>query len=58
MIVSLLKPILIKFATSTSVKKLIIDLLRKLTSTTDNTVDDAAVDFIETRLFQDKVVIT
>jgi len=58
MIVSLLKPILIKFATSTSVKKLIIDLLRKLTSTTDNTIDDAAVDFIETRLFQDKVVIT
>tara|TARA_R100000655_G_scaffold50010_2_gene87582 strand:+ start:223 stop:399 length:177 start_codon:yes stop_codon:yes gene_type:complete len=58
MIVSLLKPILIKFATSEPVKKLIIDLLRKLTSTTDNTIDDAAVDFIETRLFQDKVVIT
>lgn len=58
MIVALLKPILIKFATSTPVKKLIIDLLRKLTSTTDNTIDDAAVDFIETRLFQDKVVIT
>mgnify|MGYP003132557761 CR=1 FL=1 len=59
MIVSLLKPILIKFATSTPVKKLIIDLLRKLTSTTDNTVDDAAVDFIEQRLFQtNKLVIT
>ena len=58
MIVTLLKPIVLAFATSAPVKKLLIDVLRKLASTTDNTVDDAAVDFIETRLFQDKVVIT
>ena len=58
MIVTLLKPIVLAFATSAPVKKLLIDVLRKLASTTDNTVDDAAVDFIEQRLFQDKVVIT
>ena len=58
MIVTLLKPIVLAFATSAPVKKLLIDVLRKLASTTDNTVDDSAVDFIEQRLFQDKVVIT
>ena len=58
MIVTLLKPIVLAFATSAPVKKLLIDVLRKLASTTDNTVDDAAVDFIEQRLFQDKLVIT
>tara|TARA_X000001036_G_C20224418_1_gene621161 strand:+ start:449 stop:622 length:174 start_codon:yes stop_codon:yes gene_type:complete len=56
--VTLLKPIVLAFATSAPVKKLLIEVLRKLASTTDNTVDDAAVDFIEQRLFQDKVVIT
>jgi|TARA_R100000742_G_C4164748_1_gene5079 hypothetical protein len=58
MIATLLKPIVLTFATSAPVKKLLIDVLRKLASTTDNTVDDAAVDFIEQRLFQDKLVIT
>jgi len=58
MMVTLLKPIVLAFATSAPVKKLLIEVLRKLASTTDNTVDDAAVDFIEQRLFQDKVVIT
>ena len=47
----LIKPILLKFATSDSVKKLIIDILKKLVSTTDNTVDDKAVEFIEQQLF-------
>jgi len=39
------------FYQSPKVKRLIIDLLRKLASTTDNTVDDKAVDFIERGLF-------
>lgn len=58
MMVTLLKPIVLAFATSAPVKKLLIEVLRKLASTTDNTVDDSAVDFIEQRLFQDKLVIT
>ena len=50
----LIKPILLKFATSDSVKKLIVDLLKKLVSTTDNTVDDTAVEFLEKQLFLKK----
>ena len=46
------------FATSDSVKKLLIDILRKLVSTTDNVVDDKAVDFIEHELFTNKKVLT
>ena len=54
----LIKPILMAFATSDSVKKLLIDILRKLVSTTDNVVDDKAVDFIEQSLFTNKKVFT
>ena len=54
----LIKPILMAFATSDSVKKLLIDILRKLVSPTDNLVDDKAVDFIEQQLFANKKVLT
>ena len=54
----LIKPILMAFATSDSVKKLLIDILRKLVSTTDNVVDDKAVDFFEQQLFTNKKVFT
>ena len=47
----ILKPILLAFAKSDSVKRLIVDILKKLVSTTDNTVDDKAVEFIEQQLF-------
>ena len=47
----LIKPILLKFATSDSVKNLIVDLLKKLVSTTDNKVDDKAVELLEKQLF-------
>jgi hypothetical protein len=47
----LIKPILLKFATSDSVKKLIVDLLKKLVSTTDNKVDDKASGLLEKQLF-------
>ena len=47
----LLRPLLIRFAQSEQVKRLIVDLLKKLASTTDNTVDDAAVEVIERGLF-------
>ena len=47
----ILKPILLAFAKSDSVKQLLVDILKKLVSTTDNTVDDKAVEFIEQQLF-------
>ena len=50
----LIKPILLAFVKSNAVKKLIVDLLKKLVSTTDNTVDDKAVEFIEQQLFTKK----
>tara|TARA_Y100001951_G_C11083625_1_gene152735 strand:+ start:197 stop:358 length:162 start_codon:yes stop_codon:yes gene_type:complete len=49
--VLLIKPVLLAFVKSDSVKKLIIDLLKKLVSTTDNTIDDQAVALIEKNLF-------
>tara|TARA_R100001443_G_scaffold83580_1_gene90371 strand:- start:282 stop:443 length:162 start_codon:yes stop_codon:yes gene_type:complete len=50
----LIKPILLAFVRSNAVKKLIVDLLKKLVSTTDNKVDDKAVEFIEQQLFTKK----
>lgn len=50
----LIRPVLMSFLNSDKVKRLIVDLLRKLAEQSDNTVDDAAVDFIERGLFGDK----
>ena len=47
----LVRPILFSFLKSKAVKKLIVDLLKALAKTTDNTVDDQAVVFIEKNLF-------
>jgi len=49
--IALIRPILFSFIQSEKVKRLVIDLLRKLAEQTDNTVDDQAVDFIERGLF-------
>ena len=49
--ITLLKPIIITFAKSDSVKRLDLDVLKKLVATTDNQLDDAAVELIETKIF-------
>ena len=49
--ITLLKPIILTFAKSASVKRLILDVLKKLVATTDNQLDDAAVELIETKIF-------
>ena len=49
--ITLIKPIILTFAKSDSVKRLILDVLKKLVATTDNQLDDAAVELIETKLF-------
>jgi len=41
--ITLIKPILLKFAGTTAVKKLLIDLLAALAKQTDNDVDDSFV---------------
>jgi hypothetical protein len=52
--IALIRPVLMSFLNSDKVKRLIVDLLRKLAEQSDNTVDDQAVDFIERGLFGDK----
>ena len=47
----LLKPILLKFFSSSAVKQLIVDLLRSICKQTSNELDDQAVDFLEHQLF-------
>lgn len=49
--VFLVRPILFSFLKSKAVKKLIVDLLRAYAKTTDNTVDDQVVVFVERNLF-------
>ena len=50
----ILKPILLRFFTTTAVKRLIIDLLRSIAKQTTNTLDDKAVDILEKQLFSAK----
>ena len=46
-----LKPILLVFIKSKAMKRLIVDLLKAIAKQTDNSIDDQAVDFIESRMF-------
>ena len=52
--IALIRPVLMSFLASDKVKRLIVDLLRKLVEMSDNTVDDAAVDVLEHGLVSDK----
>ena len=45
------RPILFVFLKSTAVKRLIVDLLTAYAETTDNTVDDHVVAYVEKSLF-------
>tara|TARA_R100000329_G_scaffold38200_1_gene36038 strand:- start:145 stop:321 length:177 start_codon:yes stop_codon:yes gene_type:complete len=49
--VKILKPILMVFIKSKAMKRLVLDLLKALVKQTDNTIDDQAVAFIESRMF-------
>ena len=47
----ILKPIILRFLSTTGAKRLIIDLLRVICHQTSNTLDDRAVDMLEQKLF-------
>tara|TARA_Y100000401_G_C8254469_1_gene189935 strand:+ start:471 stop:644 length:174 start_codon:yes stop_codon:yes gene_type:complete len=51
-----LRPILFAFLKSDAVKKLVLDLLKAYAKSTDNTVDDQVVVFVEKNLFPSKRV--
>ena len=50
----IIRPILFSFLQSQKVKLLIVDMLTKLAESTDNDVDDKAVEFIRNGLFPSK----
>ena len=50
----LIKPILLRFLTSNSVRQLVVDLLEAYSKSTDNTIDDAAVELIKNNIFPKK----
>ena len=52
--ITLIRPILFAFLQSEQVKKLIVDLLTKRAESTENDVDDKAVEFIRNGLFPAK----
>ena len=47
----IIKPILMAFLTSNGVKELVISLLEAYAKSTDNTIDDQAVQLIKKNLF-------
>jgi hypothetical protein len=53
-VITLIRPILFSFLNSDKVKLLIVDMLTKLVESTDNEVDDKAVEFIRNGLFPKK----
>jgi hypothetical protein len=52
--ITLIRPILFSFLQSEKVKLLIVDMLAKLSQSTDNDIDDKAVEFIRNGLFPNK----
>ena len=56
MIISIIRPILFQFLQSERVKALIVEMLEKLAESTDNDVDDKAVEFIRNGLFPSKML--
>ena len=52
--ITLIRPILFSSLNSEKIKRLIIDLLTKLAESTDNDIDDKAVEFIRNGLFPTK----
>ena len=49
--IKILKPILMTFLTTTTVKRLVVALLRAICKQTPNPLDDRAVDILEKQLF-------
>jgi hypothetical protein len=54
-IVSIVKPILIRIATHPSVKNLVIELLEKYVTTTDNSIDNVILATVKELLFKPEV---
>ena len=51
-IVAIVKPIIIRIATHPSVKNLVIELLEKYVTTTDNSIDDMILSTVKELLYK------
>ena len=49
--ITIIRPILFQFLQSDKVKLLIVEMLERLAKTTDNDIDDKAVEFVRNGLF-------
>ena len=54
--IAILRPILFAFLQSEKVKLLIVDMLTKLAESSENEIDDKAVEFIRNGLFPGKAL--
>jgi hypothetical protein len=54
-IVAIVKPIIIRIATHPSVKNLVIELLEKYVTTTDNSIDDMILTTVKELLYKPQV---
>ena len=52
----ILKPLLLKFLSTSACKQLVVDLLRAICKQTSNNLDDQDVDFLEEQLFPGRPV--
>jgi len=52
--ITLIRPLLFQFLQSDKVKSLIVEMLERLAETTDNDIDDKAVEFVRNGLFPAK----
>jgi|TARA_B100001094_G_C18028009_1_gene718620 hypothetical protein len=52
--ITLIRPLLFQFLQSDKVKALIVEMLERLAETTDNDIDDKAVEFVRNGLFPAK----
>lgn len=50
-LVSVVKPLLFSIATSPAVKNLVLELLKKYVSSTDNSIDDVVYQLVKDKLF-------
>jgi|TARA_B100000073_G_C23663341_1_gene545530 hypothetical protein len=52
--ITIIRPLLFQFLQSDKVKALIVEMLERLAETTDNDIDDKAVEFVRNGLFPNK----
>ena len=51
-LVSVVKPLLISIATHPAVKNLVLELLKRYVSSTDNSIDDVVYELVKDKLFK------